>query len=49
MFEDQLLLAVAGLKHHRILVKRPDAARKLHPTQQIDRDRGLIPAGIVEE
>src|SRR5215470_11638145 len=48
MLEDQLLLIV-GLQHHRILVERPDPARQLHPTQQIDRDVALFFAGRVEE
>src|SRR5215468_6231108 len=48
MLEDQLLLIV-GLQHHRILVERPDPARQLHPTQQIDRDVELFFAGRVEE
>jgi len=48
MFEDELLLTVR-LQNHGVLVERADSARKLHTTQEVDRDAGSLFAGCVEE
>src|SRR5438105_3040937 len=49
VLEDELLLIVVGVEHHRILVERPDAPGQLHPAQQINSDCRFVAAGIVEE
>ena len=49
MLEDELLLVVVGLQHHRILVERTYPPGELHPAEQINRNRRFVPARIVQE
>src|SRR5579864_62155 len=48
VFEDELLLPVR-LEHYGVLIEGTNAARQLHPAEQINGDAGSLFAGRVEE
>src|SRR5690348_17156530 len=48
MLENQLLLVI-GLENQRVLVEALDAARKLHATEQVQRNGSFILARVVEK